>query len=376
MRSKTILITIVLLVLLSSCSNQPGTPTSTPLPTLPAVPSLPLVSSPEILRFTMVDSINGWAVSETAVLRTVDGGSTWYDATPSGLTRVGYSADFCILDADTAWIVTPDSDSSRSILHGTRDGGVNWMSTEVDFPAGFLSFPDGTNGWVLVALGAAMSHEAVAIFQTGDGGLTWTQSFTNEPNSPGTSDSLPFVGNKTGITAIDGNRAWVTGSQPSSDFIYLYMTQDGGSTWTHQEPSFPDGFMGAMATTFPPRFFNSTRGVLPAVLYADTILTIFYISSDAGLIWSPSSPVPLIGQVSIATQADFFVWDGGQSLFASHDAGSTWSQVKPDTNLKDMLAGFQFVDANTGWASATNDQGHITFYSTRDGGKTWTILIP
>lgn len=376
MRSKTFLVTVVLLVLLSSCSNQPGTPPSSPLPTHPAIPSLPLVSSPEILRLTMFDSINGWGVSETAVLRTIDGGLTWYDATPSGLSRVGYSADFCILDADNAWIITPDPDSSHAILHSTKDGGESWTSAEVDFPTGYLSFPDGTHGWALVALGAAMSHEAVAIFQTGDGGLTWNQSFTNEPNSPDTSDSLPFVGNKTGITALDGSRAWVTGSQPSSDFIYLYMTQDGGSTWTHQEPSFPDGFLGAMATTFPPRFFNSSRGVLPAVLYADTVHTIFYISSDAGHTWSPSSPVPLIGQVSIATQADFFIWDGGQSLYASHDAGSTWSQVKPDINLKDMLAGFQFVDADTGWALATDSQGHLTLYTTRDGGMTWTILIP
>ncbi len=376
MRPKTFFITAVLLVSLSACTNRIATPTPTPLPTLPAIPSLTLVSSPEILRFTMLDPTNGWAVSETAVLRTVDGGSTWYDATPSGLASVGYSAASCFLDAHTAWIVTPGSDLTRGILHATQDGGESWTSAEVDFPAGYMSFPDGTNGWVLVALGAAMSHEAVAVFQTGDAGLTWTQSFTNEPNSPGTSDSLPFVGNKTGITALDGNLAWVTGSQPSTDFIYLYMTQDGGSTWTHQEPAFPDGFLGAMATTFPPRFFNSTNGVLPAAMYADAVNTVFYTTTDSGLTWSPSTPVPLNGQFSIATLVDFFVWDGDQSLFASHDSGNTWSQVTPDINLKDKLAGFQFVDLNTGWALASDDQGHHTLYSTSDGGITWPILIP
>jgi photosystem II stability/assembly factor-like uncharacterized protein len=376
MRSKTFLITVILLVLLSACTNRFGTQTSTPLPTLQAIPLLPLVSSPEILRFTMIDPNNGWAVSETAVLRTIDGGSTWYDATPSGLASVGYSAAICFLDAYTAWIVTPDSNLTRGFLHGTQNGGESWTSVEVDFPAGYLSFPDEINGWALVALGAAMSHEAVAVFQTGDGGLTWTQSFTNEPNSPGTSDSLPFVGNKTGITSLDATHAWVTGSQPSSNFIYLYMTQDGGSTWTHQEPAFPDGFLGAMATTYPPRFFNTTNGVMPTAIYADAVNIVFYTTADAGLTWSPTTPVPLNGQVSIATLADFFVWDGDQSLFASNDAGNTWSQVTPDINLEDTLAGFQFVDMNTGWALSVDSANHHALYRTDDGGTTWTTLIP
>jgi photosystem II stability/assembly factor-like uncharacterized protein len=74
--------------------------------------------------------------------------------------------------------------------------------------------------------------------------------------------------------------------------------------------------------------------------------------------------------------ADFFVWVGGTTLNVSHDSGSTWSVVSPNIDVRDTLASFQFVDANTGWALTVDASNHHSLYKTTDGGATWTALIP
>jgi photosystem II stability/assembly factor-like uncharacterized protein len=221
-----------------------------------------------------------------------------------------------------------------------------------------------------------MSHEAVAVFRTADSGTTWKQVFIDDPTVTGSSDSLPFVGDKNGIVALDGNRAWITGAQPSNDFIYVYISQDGGSTWTQQNIAMPAGYAGAMTNAFLPLFFGSSYGVLPVGLYFDTPGTVFYLSSDGGLSWKPTTPVVFNGKCSIASMVDFFAWDGGPVLSISHDAGTTWSSVNPNINIKDTLATFQFVNASTGWAVTGDASNHYGLYKTIDGGSTWLPIIP
>ena len=138
----------------------------------------------------------------------------------------------------------------------------------VPFGGVSLHFVDATNGWVLFGLSAGMSHEAVAIFRSHDGGATWLQVFINDPNAAGSSDSLPLVGDKNGITALDASQAWVTGAQPSSDFIYIYQTSDGGKSWGHQDIAMPGGSSGAMTNTLLPVFFSASEAVLPVQLFA------------------------------------------------------------------------------------------------------------
>ena len=104
---------------------------------------------------------------------------------------------------------------------------------------------DASNGWDLIGLDAGMSHEAVAVFITSDGGSTWTKVFTDDPTATGSSDSLPLVGDKNGITALDTSHAWVTGAQPSTDFVYVYNSQDGGHTWAHQDVAIPNTYAAA-----------------------------------------------------------------------------------------------------------------------------------
>jgi photosystem II stability/assembly factor-like uncharacterized protein len=380
----------VILAILACSIGSPVTPTIIPVPPLPLVATdtfapiqaiatatvmtIPPLPSPSIHSLTMLDAENGWAVVEGGVARTTDGGTTWHNASPTGLGDT--SADSFFLDSANAWLTLMGADPFIGKLYHTTDGGATWNSVEVPFGGGSLYFVDVQNGWELIGLSAGMSHEAVAIYRTSDGGATWSKVFTDDPGAPGSSDSLPLVGDKNGITALDPEHGWVTGSQPSSDFIYIYASQDGGATWAHQETAFPTGYSGAMANTDLPVFFGASEAVLPVRLYADNVAADFYVSHDAGQTWSATTPVAQGGHMSAASATDFFVWDGGSALNASHDAGISWSSVTPNINIKDSMVSMQFVDASTGWVLTSDASSHRTLYQTSDGGATWNILIP
>jgi photosystem II stability/assembly factor-like uncharacterized protein len=357
-------------------TNPAATDSATPIlvTTAPGVPPFAVAASPSIQSLEMLDANDGWALTDTGVVRTQDGGATWYDVTPGSLNGAPVSPFF--LNASTGWLVAMGADPTSGSLYHTSDGGSSWKSVSVPFGGGSLKFVDPMNGWELVGLSAAMSHEAVAIFRTTDGGTTWSKVFTNDPGIPGSSDSLPLVGDKNGITAPDAIHAWVTGAQPSDNFIYVYASQDGGSTWTHQNLAMPAGFGGAMTGPSLPVFFGSKDAVLPVLFFANNNGTDFYVSHDGGQSWSASTPVAQGGSVAAGSAVDFFVWDGGTTLNASHDAGITWSTITPNVNIKDNLVSIQFVNATTGWAVSSDAASHYQLYKTTDGGLTWTVLIP
>jgi photosystem II stability/assembly factor-like uncharacterized protein len=337
-------------------------------------PNLTLVTAPSLRVIDMLDINNGWGITDTGVVRTLDGGASWYDVTPAGLNGAPVAPYF--LDSSTAWLAAMGADPSTGTLFHTSDGGSTWSSVAVPFGGGSLMFVDPLHGWELVGLSAGMSHEAVSIYQTSDAGATWSRVFTNDPNTAGTNNSLPLVGDKNGITALDSRRAWVTGAQPSDNFIYIYITLDGGTTWSHQELSLPAGYTGAMTGPSLPVFFDANEAVLPVLMFANTNGTDFYLSHDGGLTWSASTALGQGGFVSVASPTDFFVWDGGKKLSFTQDAGANWATVKPNVNIQDNLDFIQFIDAVNGWAVTADANGHCMLYRTSDGGATWTVLVP
>jgi photosystem II stability/assembly factor-like uncharacterized protein len=353
-----------------------ATDTITPLPATatPTVLPLTVAASPAIQVLDMLDANNGWALTDTGVVRSMDGGATWYEVTPAGLNGAPASPFF--LDAATGWLVVGAGDPTSGMLYHTTDGGITWASTTVPFGGGSLHFIDPMNGWDLVGLSAGMSHEAVAIFRTSDGGESWSKVFTDDPGASGSSDSLPLVGDKNGITALDANHAWVTGAEPMNDLIYVYATQDGGSTWTLQNLAMPAGYSGAMTGPSQPVFFSASEAVLPVQLFANTTGTDFYISHDGGQTWAASTPIAQGGFLAVASATVFFVWDGGATLNVSQDAGASWSTLTPDITIKDDMVSMQFINASTGWVLTSDANNHRMLRKTVDGGAHWTVLIP
>jgi len=324
----------------------------------------------------MLDVSNGWALNDSEVLRTSDGGTSWQNATPAGLTSVGATASSYFMNAGTAWILIASADMSSGVLYHTTDGGATWDQAAVPFGQASLQFLDASNGFALASLGAGAGSEAVSLYRSTDAGSTWTRVYTDDPTVVGSSDSLPLSGTKSGATFLDSNHGWISGAEPMPDFVYLYTTADGGQTWTHQALNLPSGFSGATTNADPARFFGSGAGILPVGIFSNTVGTVFYLSRDGGASWTPAQPVTPTGHYSIASVNDFFVWDGGSTLFASHDSGQTWSSITPNISVADTLVSFQFVDPLDGWTLTVDTNNHSSLYKSVDGGQTWTALIP
>ncbi len=376
---------ILLIVGLTLACNLPRpseiAPTDTPGLETPATtspfPSLEPIIAPQLRSFVMRNRLDGWALGENVLVRTEDGGATWGNATPPGLAAgFGASASLAALDADHAWLLVALDYPTSGMLYRTVNGGRTWTAVPVPFSGGDMEFLDASHGWIMADLGAGAGSQAVAIFQTSDGGATWTQVYVNDPTLSGASDTLPLSGIKSGLGLLDSQHAWVGGSVPMDGFVYLYASEDGGRTWAHQAVTLPAGYETAQTVVNAPRFFAPQQGVFAATLYTDEITILFYISTDGGRTWQPTSPLPVSGLVSIASATDLWVWDGGPNMHFSPDGGRTWESRTTDVNLKDTLAAFQFVDADYGWALTLDLSGHSALYRTTDGGRHWTALIP
>jgi len=341
------------------------------LPTTPDLDGQPVVKPEAISRIDMLDAQNGWMITDTSVLRTVDGSLTWYNVTPPGASTLGYGTGASFLDANRGWILIGDQNDpiNAGMLYHTNDGGINWSSTSVPIGGGELRFLDDTNGWMMLFAGVATGNMGIRFFQTTDGGVNWNQVYTNVPTDPGASDSLPFAGIKSGFTLRTMQEAWVSGQTYAMNDFYLYHTTDGGHTWVPTNYQLP--FTGeGMYLTLPPKFFDAQTAILPMTAGSEGSATFFLITHDGGTTWAIGAPVAGMGKYSVASLNDVFVWFGGV-LSVSHDSAQTWTDITPNVDLSANLIQFQFVDSQTGWAVTSDANGHTSLYKSIDGGLSW-----
>src|SRR5678815_5575569 len=90
--------------------NAPPPPTITPAP--PTVAPPPVVTSPQMHKLFMIDASNGWATGNSYVLRTTNGGASWYNVSIpiAGLSSI--KSGF-FQNASNGWVIA----STLSLIH-------------------------------------------------------------------------------------------------------------------------------------------------------------------------------------------------------------------------------------------------------------------
>lgn len=350
-------------------------PANTPLP---AVVEAPLIDSPSLIFIDMLDEVNGWGITETEVVSTNDGGATWHNVTPPGLTDVGYSVFTDFLDKSHAWIQIVDSNNypNGGTLYRTSDGGLTWENFETPFSAGDMEFLDANNGWMMADLGVGAGSMAVAVFQTTNGGATWTRAYINDPSVEGAGDSLPLSGIKVLMVPLDMNTAWVGGVIYSSGSTYLFRTDDGGKTWSQVSMMLPGNAQSSELAIEQVKFLSPTQGFLAVRLTSTSQETIFYTTSDGGQTWDPApASLPNSGVLEIPSAKEMIFYYNSQ-FYVTNDAAATFNIVDPNIAFGDSLTDMSFVSASTGWVITTSPTNQRTLYKTTDSGVTWSPLIP
>lgn len=206
------------------------------------------------------------------------------------------------------------------------------------------------------------------VVRSADGGTTWT----------GGSVGIPTGLNVCGITAIDGNTAWIAAYGPLAT-QGVYKTTDGGVTWTKQTTA-----AYSSATSFPNGvyFFDANNGVT----WGDPVSGRFeiYTTTNGGTNWVRNNNAPTAlaadeyGLVEsfygLTTGSQNTIWWGGYSesglgarLFRSTDGGLTWNAY--NTPFAESITNIAFSSQTNGLVADVTDLA-----STTNGGVTTTAL--
>ncbi len=347
---------------------------------LPDEIDAPLIETPSLVAIHMLDTVNGWGVTETQIVRTNDGGVTWYNVTPPGITETGYmvSSQSEFLDVNHAWLQFADVNNypNGGSMFRTTDGGLTWSSTATPFSSGRIAFLDANHGWLMADLGVGAGSMAVSVFQTSDGGDTWNRQYTNDPNLEGAGDSLPMGGLKYDIVPLSMQTAWIYGVTYSTGTAYLYRTDDAGKTWSLVPLNLSVEAQGAELSVDQLKFISNTEGVLILRINGPKIRMVVYTTNDGGNTWAPSSATVPGGNLGDIVSAQEIVFYGTDQFYVTQDAGVTWNVIAPDVVFGESLTAMEFASAAIGWVITTDPSGHHTLYRTENGGATWFPVIP
>lgn len=361
----------------SEALASPQTLTTTESTALPSEATAPLIDAPSIINIEMLDERDGWGVTEEEIVRTDDGGVTWYNVTPSGLTETGYNILTYFLNEKNAWLQIADNNNypNGGTLYRTTDGGITWQSFETPFSAGDLEFIDEDNGWILADLGVGAGSMAVSVFQTNNGGATWKRVYTNDPNLEGASDTLPLGGIKVLLVPLDMQTAWIGGVVYAPGELYLFRTDDGGNTWTPVEIALPEEAQENQFGVESLRFISETQGVLVIRMSSDHQELFFYSTNDGGDTWQPfPETIPESGLLAIPSTKEIILYASGQ-FYITNNGGTTFTIVNPNVAFDENLRDISFVNASIGWAVVEGANQNI-LYKTEDGAQTWFPIIP
>jgi photosystem II stability/assembly factor-like uncharacterized protein len=352
---------------------------------MPATPvALPLVkpASYQPCQGTVQPVAAGgvWMMTGSGLLVSSDGGATWSDATPTGVNLgvFGTLPIFCALDGSDAWLaaVTATDQYGEPAQVGvwqTSDGGRSWTrSATVPDPSEAIpmaiQFVDADHGWLLMGL-IGMARSAL-LFGTDDGGATWIQL-------AGTwAGTLDFVSATQGWLAFPGGAAGDEG---------VYATTDGGKTWTLTSATFLAPVGGEYMTLDGFRFLSLSLGIAATNSGEWGAVGEFevWMTSDGGASWQEVGSWPASTTTSVSCAFDVIsaaVWvvldcnstdSSVTALDWTVDGGADWTTL-PAMGLPDddSYATFAFLDSHDGFELPPFGPP-ASLYATTDSGESW-----
>lgn len=305
-----------------------------------------------IRSISFLNDTIGWAVGDFAfsdgiILRTIDGGKNWTSINfPKRTSGASYEGFFFVkaLDGDTAIAL-----SYSNTFYKMYNGGITIDTTYLNVtpPSDYYEKAYFLNKDV----GFVVGPESY-IAKTTNGGKSWTKAY-------GSPDSTDYF---TAVYFLDANNGWVTGfGNTDTTCTSMYITNDGGGTWTKSACYINNPYSRAESVTF----FDATAGIVASGSNV-------YRSTDGGLNFSSLNQGITL---STLNSVDFINANNGSAVGASGvilttvNGGKTWvSKVSNTTKTLNKIA---YATANNVWAVGASG----TIVNSSDGGNNWAAQI-
>ncbi len=258
-------------------------------------------------------------------------------------------------------------------FHEVNLGLSEWITQNSGFTAAsrgikYIHAVDQNLAWATAYDGASTTNYIQEFTKTTNGGTTWTPGVIN--NCTGMEPGMIF--------GIDEYNAYCpmyrqSGANPQG----IYVTTDGGSTWTQQTSA-----LFTNANSFPNvvHFFNQNDGFC----MGDPINGDFeiYTTSNGGSSWTavPGANItnPVTGEFGVVGYYDAVgdkAWFGTNMgrVYRTTDKGLNWT-ASATTLGSAIYTDLRFRDALHGLAQDKSAASTGTLSETSDGGVTWTAV--
>lgn len=326
----------------------------------------------------------GSTCSDGAIARSTDGGASF-------TTVASYAGD-----AVTALAVDP---ATPSIVYaGVNGTGVVSSTTYGQTWAATTAQPDDSGISSLIAYTTTVADPTTLlagsaggrIFQSSDGGASWTERSDGLPSGvavtalaydPGDGSLYAALNMGGGLYRLaSGSTTWtsVAGAIAANPAPISFLRAFGGAVWAAGDGIYRSTDHGTTWLRRDNKAGAPTAGASiggDGALYSQHFGSVPWKSLDEGQTWNPTGPGPGSGGPGLAVvapsnpqhlYAQFFDTDE----YTSTDGGVTWTQaaerpsVQPGTSL---FAAVDPADENTLWINSASG-----LYVSHDGGASWS----
>jgi photosystem II stability/assembly factor-like uncharacterized protein len=365
----------------------------------------------------MTSTTTGWALYDSKnpnsssgvfelLARTTDGGRTWTDVTPAAalpMLATPYAEQ--VLDPvdgeDTYLAVTGATQESNNVVNptvvfATTNGGRTWTKSATLRAVSFasqVSFANPQHGFLMLGgNGGTMGEDQVWLYQTSDAGKHWSLAAAS-PGETGAAfpaqqgpGRIPTECDKYGLDFPTATAGWIASTCNAGLTNGLLVSHDGGTSWSDQSLPIPATICAGRACFVRgPQFVGGAGFVTvdpqpggPALLETrDLGQTWERIALPAGVRYPQITFFsPTQGALVVAGSQDSFQ----STFYTTTNGGQTWTPVPQGTNFTKIGVDIDFTSTKDGlaWTNGENsDPATATsIYETTNSGRSWHVFTP
>lgn len=312
---------------------------------VPSVPVLALASHGSEL----------YAAGLNGVFRSTDAGLTW-----TLVLKTPFLENFRMRESKGVLVAGSDEDN----LWYSYDSGLTWTPHAFG-PGEALAFVTAGN---ILLCGTDWG-----LFASGDHGASW-DSVTGDA-----------VSGKTSSLSVVGDRIFL-----SNEHSGLLLSKDGGKSWRDVTPKYPydnsqrfDGYSFDRVQSLQGKLFLAGFETVNTLDEPSGI----FVSEDSGLTWTPCnkglpgwdalSPGVFDGSKVVAVDKTLLAATSS-GIFASHDLGASWqlsSKGLPLKAMEGLVAYKMHLFGSVVYLSVSDPRfKDMSVYASTDAGKTWSRL--